>query len=326
MDGSVGNLWLWVGFHLFIFLMLAIDLGLAQKSPHAMGRKEALGWSLLWITLSLVFAGGVWMFLSHEAALEYLAGYLIEKSLSVDNLFVFMMIFTYFKVPEAWQHRVLFWGIFGALLMRAGMIAAGTALLLKFHWLIVVFGAFLVLTALKMLKGGDDDEDVNLDDKAVVKTFKRLVPMSGEYDGPRFTTIVDGARKATPLLLVLVTVEVSDVIFALDSIPAIFGVSRDPFIIYTSNIFAILGLRALYFLLAALMQGLRFLEPAVALVLLFIGGKMIASNWGIHLSTGVSLSIVGVLLAGGVAVSMLFPGEPLDESDEEREVAEADPH
>ena len=186
MHESVGNIWLWAGFHVFIFAMLALDLGLAHKNPHSMGKREALGWSSLWVTLSLMFALGIWLFISRAAALEYLAGYLIEKSLSVDNLFVFMMIFTYFKVPQAWQHRVLFWGIFGALLMRAGMIAAGTALLLKFHWLIVVFGLFLVLTALKMLKGGDDDQDVNLDDKLVVKTFRRLADVLDATPSPIF--------------------------------------------------------------------------------------------------------------------------------------------
>ena len=315
MQGSVGNLWLWIGFHAFIFLMLALDLGVAHKRPHAMTRTEAFGWSVVWILLSLVFAGGIATFISSDAAMEFLAGYLIEKSLSVDNLFVFMMIFSFFKVPDAYQHRVLYWGIFGALVMRAGMIAAGTALLLKFQWLIVVFGAFLVLTALKMLKGGAEDEEEDLENKTLIKTFRRFVPMTSDYDGVRFTSVVDGVRKATPLLLVVVTVEVSDVIFALDSIPAVFGVSRDPFIIYTSNIFAILGLRSLYFLLAAMMKGLRFLEPAVALVLLFIGAKMIASNWGMHLSTGISLGVVGLLLAGGIAMSLVFPSTPFGEED-----------
>jgi len=304
-ENSVASAEFWVGFHAVVVVMLAIDL-FAQRGSKTFTTKAAAFWSALWVGLSLAFCGFVYQQFGTTAAQEWISAYLLEKSLSVDNLFVFMLVFGTFKVAQHDQHRVLFWGIFTAILLRAAMILGGVALVQQFQWVLYGFGGILIYTGGKLLLYGEDDEDDDLENKWIVKSFRRVVPMSDTYDGARFTTVVDGARKATPLLLVLVVIEVSDVIFAVDSIPAVFGVSKDPFLIYTSNIFAILGLRALYTLLAKVLDGLRFIGPAVALVLLFIGGKMIAGQLGYHVSTEISLGVICGVLGCGVAFSLVF--------------------
>ena len=326
---SIGTPRLWVAFTAIVTVVLVADLYIGSKKTEAMSRRAALGWTMLWVSLACGFGAFIWLAIEHdrsrEAAMEFFTAYIIEYSLSVDNLFVFLLLFSAFKVPQAWQHRVLFWGIFGAVVLRAVFIFAGTALLQRFHFLIYLFGAFLLYTGVKLVFGGEDEQDVEVSENRIVRFTRRFVPVTDHYDGHHFITVVDGAKKATPLLLVLVAVELSDVVFALDSIPAVFGVSLDPFIVYTSNIFAILGLRSLFFLLAGALFGLRFLKPSLGIVLAFVGAKMClpllhwlagkagqadAISWlPEHVPTPVSLGVVGGFLVGGVALSMLFPGK-----------------
>ncbi len=307
---SVGTPVLWAGFTLFVLLMLAIDLGVFHKQSHAVSIREATIWTVVWIVLSLAFAALVWRWFGREKALEYVTGYLIEKALSVDNLFVFLVLFSYFAVPPALQHRVLFWGIVVAILLRATFIVAGATLVQRFHFVIYVFGAFLVFTGVKLLFSGD--ESVEPEHNRVVKWFRRLVPMTSGYRGNHFTVVENGRRIATPLLLVLVTVEATDVVFAVDSIPAIFGVTTDPFIVYTSNIFAILGLRAMYFVLAGMMDKFHYLKIGLGLVLAFVGVKMLVESW-VEIGITTSLSVVGGLLLLSVVASLLFPPSDKDE-------------
>ncbi|HEY1098644.1 MAG TPA: TerC family protein [Myxococcota bacterium] len=320
---SIGTPALWVGFSVVVFAIMAIDLFLAGKHPGPMSKRGALGWTAVWVVSAVLFGVGIAVFANRDAALEFATAYIIEYSLSVDNLFVFLLLFAQFKVPAEHQHRVLFWGIFGAVVLRAIFIFAGTALLTQFHWLIYIFGGFLIFTGIKLLIPGGDDEDADVSDNTVVKLARRFMRVHDQYDGAKFFTVQNGARLATPLLLVLVCVELSDVVFALDSIPAVFGVTIDPFIVYTSNIFAILGLRSLFFLLAGALWGLRFLKPALGIVLTFVGVKMclglaaiISEKTGVdlswvpaHVPTTVSLGVVGGMLALGIILSMLFPGE-----------------
>ncbi len=302
---------------------MAVDLFLASKHPGPMSKRSALGWTAVWVTSAVLFGVGIAVFANKDAALEFATAYIIEYSLSVDNLFVFLLLFSQFKVPAEYQHRVLFWGIFGAVVLRAIFIFAGTALLTEFHWLIYVFGVFLIFTGIKLMIPGGEDEDADVSDNVVVKIARRFIRVHDHYDGQKFFTIQNGHRLATPLLLVLVCVELSDVVFALDSIPAVFGVTIDPFIVYTSNIFAILGLRSLFFLLAGALWGLRFLKPALGVVLSFVGIKMclglagvITAKTGIdlswvphHVPTPVSLGVIGGTLALGIVMSMIFPGK-----------------
>ena len=318
MVQTIGTPVLWVSFTVVVATILALDLALAKRDAKPMSKRTAAAWTSLWVSMAVAFGVGIWLFAdppapltSRQIAMEFAAAYLIEYSLSIDNLFVFLLLFHAFKVPQGYQHRVLFWGIFGAVVLRAIFIFVGTALLQQFHWLIYIFGAFLVFTGAKLVFGGDDG-DADIAENRVVKLARRFVSVSDRYDGDKFFTIVDGAKKATPLLLVLVCVELSDVVFALDSIPAVFGVTLDPFIVYTSNIFAILGLRALFFLLSGALWGLRFLKPCLGIVLAFVGGKMIAAYWDVHVPIGISLSVVGGLLAAGVVLSLLFPGKKPD--------------
>ena len=326
---SIGTPALWVAFTVVVTVVLAADLWVGSKKTEAMSRRAALGWTALWVSLACAFGAFIWLAIDHErsreAATEFFTAYIIEYSLSVDNLFVFLLLFSSFKVPQAHQHRVLFWGIFGAVVLRAIFIFAGTALLQRFHFLIYLFGAFLLYTGMKLVFGGEDEEEVEVSENRIVRITRRFVPVSDHYDGHHFFTVVDGARKATPLLLVLVAVELSDVVFALDSIPAVFGVSLDPFIVYTSNIFAILGLRSLFFLLSGALFGLRFLKPSLGIVLAFVGAKMCLPlvHWAAaaigqpdavawlpeHVPTLVSLAVVGGFLVGGVALSLVFPGK-----------------
>jgi len=296
------RLFLWVAFNVFVFGMLVLDLGFFHRKAHAVSIREATVWSAIWIALALVFNAGIYFVWGHEKALEFLTGYVIEKSLSVDNLFVFLMIFHYFATPAIYQHRVLFWGILGALFMRAIFIAAGAALLENFHWMIYVFGGFLIVTGIRMLLQGD--HQLQPDRNPAVRLFRRLVPMTGEYQDQRFFVRKAGKYLATPLLLVLVVVETTDVIFAVDSIPAIFAVTRDPFIVYTSNVFAILGLRALYFLLAGVMELFRFLKLGLSFVLCFVGAKMVIVDI-FAIPIGVSLGVVSGILILSVLSSII---------------------
>ena len=295
---------LWIGFTLFVLLLLALDLGVFHRRAHAVGYKEALGWCAFWVGLALGFALLVYRWFGSERALEFLAGYLIEQALSVDNMFVFLLLFTYFGVPAALQHRVLFWGILGALAMRAVFILAGAALIEHFHWVVYVFGAFLLLTGVRLLR--DKGVEVHPERNPVYRLMSRFVPVVKEYRGNRFFVVEGGRRYATPLLLVLAAVEATDLVFAVDSIPAVFGVTTDPFIVYTSNIFAILGLRSLFFVLAGAMSQFHLLKLALGLVLGFVGTKMLIADL-FEVPILVSLGVVAALLFGAIVGSLLWP-------------------
>ena len=295
-----GRIFLWIGFNLFVLALLAIDLGVFHRKAHSVSIKEATAWSIVWVSLAMIFNLGIYFTWGEEKALEFFTGYVIEKSLSVDNLFVFLMIFQYFSTPAEYQHRVLFWGILGALVLRAIFIAAGSALLTQFHWMIYVFGAFLVFTGIKMFLQGDEKLEPNRN--PVVRLFERWVPMTREYHGQRFMIRTNGQTRATLLLLVLIVIETTDVIFAVDSIPAIFAVTQDSFIVYTSNIFAILGLRALYFMLAGVMQMFVYLKFGLSLVLCFVGAKMLLSDI-YKIPIGASLAVIGTVLLLSIVAS-----------------------
>lgn len=299
---DTGSIWLWVGFTIFVLGMLALDLGVFHRSAHAVSLKEAGIWSAVWITLALVFNAIIYVNLGPDIGLQFLTGYLIEKSLSVDNIFVFVLIFSYFSVPAMYQHRVLFWGIFGALVMRAVLIWVGAALIEQFHWVIYIFGAFLVFTGIRM--AFHKNEELHPDENPVVKLFKRFMPVVPEYHGQSFFVRHAGKLAATPLFVVLLLVESTDLVFALDSIPAIFAITTDPFIVYTSNVFAILGLRALYFLLAGVMDKFRYLKIGLSIVLVFVGLKMLAEAIHIEIPIGVSLGIIAAVITGSVLASL----------------------
>ena len=304
---TIGTPLLWGLFLAFILGMLALDLGVFHRREHQVGTREATIWTLVWIALSLAFNLWVYLEFGPTRGLEFFTGYVIEKALSVDNIFVFIVIFRYFAVRPEYQHRVLFWGILGALVLRGVFIAAGTALLARFDWIILVFGAFLVYTGFKILRA--HETEVHPEKNPVMKLFRRFVPMSSDYHGKHFFVREGGRLLATPLLLVLVVVEATDVVFAVDSIPAIFGITHDPFIVFTSNIFAILGLRALYFLLAGLMHKFRYLSFGLGMVLVFIGVKMLIHDW-VEIPIVVSLGVVAFLLGGSVLLSLLRPAPP----------------
>jgi tellurite resistance protein TerC len=301
---TVGTPALWIGFIAFVLLMVLLDLVLFHRKAHEVSIREALLWTFIWVSLALAFNVGVYYMFGTDRALEYLAGYLIEKALSVDNLFVFLVIFSYFSVPAAYQHRVLLWGILGALVMRALFIVVGAALIQTFHWIIYVFGAFLVYTGIKLLLRRAESMDP--EDNPVLKFFRRFVRSVPDYRGERFSVIEAGRRHATPLLMVLVVIEGTDVMFAVDSIPAVFAVTRDPFIVFTSNIFAILGLRALFFVLAGMMNRFHYLKAGLGLVLGFVGVKMLVSGF-LHIPISVSLGVISLLLAGSIVASILRP-------------------
>jgi len=298
------NFWFWGGFIAFVLLMLALDLGVFQRQAHEVRPREALVWTLIWVSLALAFAAGLFFLYGHHVALTFLTGYVIEEALSVDNIFVIVLIFDYFAVPKAFQHRVLFYGIVGALIMRGLFIGLGTVLLAKFQWIIYVFGALLVVTGVRMaLK---QDEEFEGEGNPIVRVVRRLLPMTADYHGKHFFTIENGRRVATPLVLVLVLVEFTDLIFAIDSIPAIFGVTRDPFIVFTSNIFAVLGLRTLYFLLAAVVDRFYLLKYGLAAILTFVGVKMIVEHW-VHIDILLSLGVVLALLFASIVASLIWP-------------------
>jgi len=305
---SIGTPLLWVGFTVFVLAMLALDLGVFHRRAHAVHVREALLWTLVWISLAMIFNVGVYFWFGSERALEFLTGYVIEKALSVDNIFVFLVIFSYFAVPAALQHRVLFWGILGALVMRAIFIFLGAALLQQFHWVMYVFGAFLLFTGVKLLL--QRGSEVHPERNPLFQLFRRMVPSVSDYRGSHFTVVEAGKRYATPLLLVLVAIEATDLVFAIDSIPAVFAITRDPFIVYTSNIFAILGLRALYFALAGVMGRFHYLRVGLALVLAFVGAKMMLTDL-YKIPIVASLAVVAALLAGSVVASLFrAPTEP----------------
>jgi tellurite resistance protein TerC len=295
----------WVAFNAFVLAMLLLDLLVFNRKAHVVSMREALGWSAFWVALSLSFNYLVYRTMGRQAGLEFLTGYLIEKSLSVDNLFVFLLIFTYFKVPQQYQHKILFWGILGALVLRGIFILAGAALLAKFHFLMYVLGAFLVYTGIKMATSGSEPE-IDPDQNPVVKFLSRHLPITSKLEGGRFFVRKEKLLFATPLFVVLVMVETTDVIFAADSIPAILAISRDTFVVYTSNVFALLGLRALYFALAGLMKLFHYLHYGLSLILVFIGSKLLLAEVYV-LPMSWSLGIVGMILALSVAVSLLFP-------------------
>jgi len=301
LSGSTG---LWVGFSLFILTMLALDLGLFNRKAHTIRYREAWLWSAVWVTLAMIFAAIVFHYQGSQRGFEFLTGYIIELSLSVDNLFVFLLIFSYFKVPAKFQHRVLFWGVMGALFMRLTMIFVGAALINKFHWIIYIFGGFLVYTGVKMFK--DEEIDIQPEQNPLVRLVARFLPITRHYEEEKFFTKSNGKRTGTLLLLVLMVVEVTDLVFAVDSIPAIFAITRDTFIVYTSNVFAILGLRSMYFLLAGVVEKFRYLRVGLAIVLTFIGIKMLLGAVGVIISIKISLGVVALVLVGSVVASLLM--------------------
>jgi tellurite resistance protein TerC len=309
----------WVVFNAFVLLMLVLDLGVFHRRAHAIHFKEAIGWTFVWVSLAGMFAVLVYFFGHHMVpsparpnsvlALEFVTGYVIEESLSMDNLFVFLLIFRYFAVGRSHQHSVLFWGILGALIMRAGFIIGGVTLINRVHWVIYLFGAFLVYTGFRLFK--QEETEIHPENNPVLKLFRKFVPVSQQYEGRRFF-VKQGARWiATPLAVVLIVVETTDVMFATDSIPAILAVTRDPFIVYTSNVFAILGLRSLYFALAGMMEVFHYLHYGLSVILIFIGVKMLASEY-LQIPIGVALSVVGGILVISVIASLMFPRESTD--------------
>jgi len=311
----VDQVWLWVGFNAFVLAMLALDLFVFHREAHEVRMKEAAGWSVFWVALALTFNYGVYHFLGPDKGLEFLTGYLIEKALSVDNIFVFVLVFSYFNVQPRYQHRVLFWGILGALLMRGAMIFAGAALIHRFHWVIYFFGAFLVITGIRMAT--QTEHAIEPESNPVIRLIRRFIPVTKQYHGQKFFVKEERGSKlrlvATPLFVVLVLVETTDLIFAVDSIPAIFAITTDPFIVYTSNVFAILGLRALYFLLATVIHKFHYLKIGLSVVLMFVGTKMLIVDF-YKVPIGLSLGVIALVLLSSVGLSLLFPKD-VDEHD-----------
>jgi tellurite resistance protein TerC len=307
-----GTIWLWIGFNLFVLSMLAVDLGVFHRRAHKVSIKEATIWSVVWISLAMLFNLGLYLFWdklspasnysNSEAALAFFTGYLIEKSLSVDNIFVFVLIFSFFAVPAIYQHRVLFWGILGALLMRGALIVVGAVLLKEFHWIIYIFGAFLIFTGIRMAL--HRNEEMHPEQNPLIKLLRRIMPVTENYEGDHFFIRRAGKLMATPLFLVLLIVETTDLIFAVDSIPAIFAVTNDPFLVYTSNVFAILGLRSLYFLLAGVIDKFYYLKLGLSAVLTFVGTKMVIVDF-YKIPVGLSLGAIASILGISVIASLL---------------------
>jgi tellurite resistance protein TerC len=295
--------WLWIGFAIFVIGMLALDLGVFHRKAHSVSFKEAVGWTVLWVFLASLFGLGVYHFEGYRKAVEFYTGYLIELSLSADNVFVFVLIFTYFAVPEKLQHKVLFWGVLGALVMRVVMIGLGASLIQRFGWLLYPFGAFLIFTGIKMIFS--KEKKLHPEQNPLVRWITRRMPMTPDYREGSFFVRVGGARSATPLFVALVCVEVSDLIFAVDSIPAIFAVTLDPFIVYTSNVFAIMGLRSLYFVLARVIDKFYYLRTGLGVVLGFVGVKMLLVHTDHEIDTLVALGIVGAVLTISLIASVI---------------------
>jgi tellurite resistance protein TerC len=299
----VHTLIVWIGFNIFILFLLTVDLVVFNKKPHEISIKESLVWSGAWITLALCFNVVVLYLYGHELALQYFTGYLIEKSLSVDNLFVFLLLFSFFKVPAKYQHEVLYWGILGALVMRGVLILLGAALVAKFHWILLVFGGFLVVTGIKMALQKEEKE-VHPERNIVVRMFKKIMPVTADYHGEKFFVTINKKRYATLLMVVLIVIETTDLLFAVDSIPAVFAVSTDSFIIYTSNVFAILGLRSLYFALSGMITMFYYLRHGLSVILTFIGLKMLLADI-LPIPIGVALGVVGSVLMISVIASLI---------------------
>ena len=326
------TIWLWVGFNAAVLVMLALDLGVFHRKAHAVSLREAAAWSAVWVSLAMAFNAGIWYFAGRQPALEFLTGYLVEKSLAVDNIFVIALLFSYFAVPAAYQHRVLFWGILGALVMRGAFIAAGAYVLQQWHWVIYVFGGILLVTGIKMALR--KDEAIDPEHNPVVRLARRWLPLTPRYDGQRFWTVENGRRVATPLFLVLLLVEFTDLVFAIDSIPAIFAITDDAFIVYTSNVMAILGLRSMYFLLAGVVHKFVYLKYGLSLVLVFVGAKMMLIDV-FKVPTAVSLAVIATVIGGSIALSLLRPpkdgvpppplGEPAPDPEPEPEAVAAGP-
>ena len=307
MPQSIGTPALWGGFVALVFALMAVDLAAYRRNPHEMSVREASAWTAGWIAVALLFGAGIAWYFGRRPAVEYLTGYVIEYALSVDNLFVFILIFKTFGVPPIYQRRVLLWGILGAMILRAAFILIGAALISRFQWLLYVFGAFLIYTGGKILAG--HDVETHPEQNPVLKLFGKVFPIVRHFGDGKFMVKHRGRWYATALLPVLLVVEATDVVFAVDSIPAIFAVTRDPFIVFTSNVFAILGLRALYFVLKTIMDAFRFLKVGLGLVLVFVGAKMCSERW-VHVPAEISLLVVVALLAASVAASLLWPGKP----------------
>lgn len=307
------DFWVWPAFIALIFVFLALDLLVFHREAHEIGIKEAFIWSIAWTILGVGFAGVIYAWHGSDAAGEYIAGYVIERALSVDNIFVFALIFGYFSVPAAYQHRVLAWGIIGAVVFRILFIAAGASLLETFHWMIYVFGAFLVFTGARMAFGGE--VEVHPENNLVLKLMRRAIPVTSEYHGSNFFTRQAGVLMATPLLAVLVTIETTDIVFAVDSIPAVFAVTDDAFIVFTSNAFAILGMRVLYFLLAGAMHRFVYLKAGLAIVLVFVGVKMLTEEV-YHMPIYLSLGVIFAVLIGAIGISLIVtrkdPPHPIE--------------
>ncbi|MCU0373021.1 MAG: TerC family protein [Ignavibacteria bacterium] len=302
----IDTAYLWIGFNVFVLMMLALDLGVFHRKAHEVNIKEAVIWSVVWITLALIFNYGVYLYMGKVKALEFFTGYILEKSLSVDNIFVFILVFSFFKVPSKYQHKILFWGILGALVMRVILIFSGVALLTKFHWLIYVFGGFLIFTGIKMLI--QKEQQISPDKNILVRLFKKIYPVTDDYHKDKFFVKIDGKKLATPMFVVLLVIEFTDLIFAVDSIPAILAITNDTFIVYTSNVFAILGLRALYFALAGVMKYFRFLKIGLSVILVFVGAKMCLVDF-FKFPISISLGIIISILLISVIASLIKPAK-----------------
>ena len=300
--------WAWAAFFLFITAMLALDLGVFQRDSHVVSMKEALGWCVVWGALALGFGGLLWWWRGPEPAQQFIAGYLIELCLSVDNVFVFILVFAHFKVKPRYQHRVLFWGIIGAVFMRAVFIVVGVSVIARFHWILYLFGAFLVYTGVKMAVPSSSEAEVDPEHNAAVRLFRRFFAIAPHNEHGHFFTHHEGRRMATPMFIVLIVIETTDLVFALDSLPAVLAITKDSFVALTSNIFAILGLRSLYFALSGIMQLFRYLKIGLAVILVFIGVKMLVEHW-VEITTTTSLCVIGTVLATSVLMSVLIASE-----------------
>lgn len=298
----------WIIFSAVILVMLALDLGVFHRKSHNVDWREALGWTTAWTTLAALFGLGLWHFESPPVALDFFTGYLLELSLSADNVFVIALLFSYFAVPERYQHKVLFWGVLGAVVMRLGMILLGTALVHQATWVLYAFGGLLIVAGGKMLV--NREEEVHPEQNPLVKLFRRMMPVTKEFREDRFFVLEAGRRMATPLFIVLVCVEVTDLMFAIDSIPAVFSVTLDPFVVFTSNVFAILGLRSLYFLLARAVTMFRFLKPGLGVLLAFAGVKLLLAHTAWKIENDIALGVIAATLAGSIVLSLVFPAKP----------------
>lgn len=315
----------WTIFGVFVAVMLVLDLGVFHRKSHEVSVREALTWTGVWVSLALLFNAGVWWWAGSQSGLEFLTGYVVELSLSVDNLFVFLLVFSYFGVAPRYQHKVLFWGIVGALLMRLGFIGAGIALIEKFHWIIYVFGGILVISGIKMAVSSN--REVHPEKNPVLRLFRAVIPVSPHHDGGRFTTRVNGRLMATPLLVVLIAIETADLVFAVDSVPAVLAITTEPFIVYTSNVFAMLGLRSMFFALAGIMRLFCYLHHGLSAVLVFVGLKMVASDF-YKLPTVVSLAVITGILGLAIAASLWRARRvpPTDDTSARAEPIEAPSH